>query len=365
VARAQRPAPPPGSRRGRRGLIAFWVVILGAAAIGAGYLQYLGPPAPPAAELAALVIRAQAPAAVSAPAPQPLPPAEIAIAGAASAPSRPHGAPIPDPSPKLLAASVISGQWQIPHIALDGATPMQVYAASQLPPPDAALLPPNVPRVAVIVIVAGLGDKPDLIGDATALPPEISLALNPYGTSVQQDAAAARAAGHETLLLLPMPGLLAGAPQKQNQATLDWSMAQFQGYAGVTDAFNTAMGGGFMANPASRNWLLANIARQGLFYIEGDTNAGTPPYAASRNADIVIDASAGPNDETVGLAALITDAESQHSALAIMLHPTPNALRALSDWSETLVNKDILLVPVSALVLPPDLPLPLETSTKQ
>lgn len=350
-------------------MIAFWVVILACAGSGAAYLQYLGPPVAPAPVLAPLIVGAAAPAKpgfapASASATAPPSPAEIAMAGGASGiPQLPHGAPIPDPSPKLLAASVISGEWQVPHIAPDGTTPMQVYAASQLPPPDAALLPPDVPRVAVIV--AGLGDKPDLIGDATALPPEISLALDPYGTSVQQDAAAARAAGHETLLVLPMPGLLAGAPQKQNQATLDWSMAQFQGYAGVTDAYGIAMGGGFMADPASRNWLLANIARQGLFYIEGDTNAGTPPYAAGRNADIVIDASAGPNDETVELAALITDAESQHSALAIMLHPTPDALRALSDWSETLVNEDILLVPVSALVLPPDLPLPLETSTKQ
>jgi polysaccharide deacetylase 2 family uncharacterized protein YibQ len=343
----------PSRRVARPGLIAFWLVILAGAAAGAGYLQYLGPP--PAAPRPALIIGAIPPAATPA---APLTPSEIA----AGAPMPPPGTPIPGPSSKLLAASAINGQWQVPHIAPDGTTPMQIYAASQLPPPDAALLPPDVPRVAVIV--AGLGDDQTVIAAAIALQPEISLALSPYGKSVQPAAAAARAAGHETLLLLPMPGLLAGAPKKQNQATLDWSMAQFQGFAGVTDAFGPAMGGGFMADPASRNWLLADIARRGLFYIEGDPNAGLPPYAAGRNADIVIDATDGPDDETVKLAALVTDAESQHSALGIMLNPTPDALRALGDWSETLVNEDILLVPVSALVLPPDLPPPVATSTK-
>jgi polysaccharide deacetylase 2 family uncharacterized protein YibQ len=48
-----------------------------------------------------------------------------------------------------------------------------------------------------------------------------------------------------------------------------------------------------------------------------------------------------------------------------MLNPTPAALRDLAEWSETLVNEDILLVPVSALVQPPDLPLPVDASLKQ
>ena len=345
------------------GLIAFWVLILSGTAAGCAYLQFLGPP-PPDFESTPVPIKvgpqaAPHPATTSQQAASPTPAPPATLADAAPPLTTP---PIAGPNPKLLAASAIDAQWQVPKIAADGAMPMQAYAASQLPPPDAAILPPDVPRVAVVI--AGLGDDAVLYQMAAHLPPEFSLALSPYGKNVAA-AATARENGHETLLLLPMPGLLAGAPQSQNQATLDWSMAQFQGYAGVTDAFGPAMGGGFMTNAAAKTWLMTNIARQGLFYIEGDPAAHPAPYAAGRDADIVIDASDGPAAETGELAALVTTAESQHAALAIVLNPTPDALDILDNWSATLVNQDILLVPVSALVQPPDVPYKLYASTKQ
>jgi polysaccharide deacetylase 2 family uncharacterized protein YibQ len=142
-------------------------------------------------------------------------------------------------------------------------------------------------------------------------------------------------------------------------------MAQFGGYAGVTDAFSPAMGGGFLVDAASKTWLMTDIARKGLFYIEGDTPSGTPPLTAGRTADIVIDAADGPADESVKLASLITEADSQQTALGIMLDPTPDALRTLQSWATDLTKKDVLLVPVSALVQPPDIPLPIDASLKQ
>jgi polysaccharide deacetylase 2 family uncharacterized protein YibQ len=353
----------------RRGLIVFWALILAGAAGGAGYLQHLGPPPGAVAPLPAPAPPAPAaqPAAPApAPPPQaaqaaPPPPAVATTVGVQSGLAR--GVPIPSPSPKLLTASAINHQWLIPRIGADGATPMQTYAASQLPPAAADLLPPDAPRIALIV--AGLGDDLALAQVAASLPPQISLALSPYGKTVVQAAAAARAAGHETLLILPMPGLLAAAPEQQNQATFDWSMAQWQGYAGVTDAFGPAMGGGFMANDTAKTWLLTDIARRGLFYIEGDLNAGAAPYVTSRSADIVLDDGQNQADEAAKLGSLVTVAESQHAALGIMLNPTPAALRTLAGWTDTLANEDILLVPASALVLPSNVPLPVAASTKQ
>jgi polysaccharide deacetylase 2 family uncharacterized protein YibQ len=289
--------------------------------------------------------------------------ASISTPGLNASPDLPRGAPIPGPLPALLTASGIDPHWLVPRISPNGLTPMQAYAASQLPPPEAALLPPNVPHIALIV--AGLGDDAALDRLAAGLPPEISLALSPYGKDVAGAAGLARGAGHETILVLPMPGLLAGYPVRQNQSTLDWSMAQFAGYAGVTDAFSPAMGGGFLADAPSKTWLMTQIAQRGLFYIEGDPNAGTPPFTAGRAADIVIDASDGPADESVKLASLITEAESQKSAVGIMLNPTPSALRSLQHWAAGLVDADVLLVPVSALVQPPDIPLPIDASLKQ
>jgi polysaccharide deacetylase 2 family uncharacterized protein YibQ len=337
--------------RRRRGLISFWVLIIAGAAVGAAWLQYLGPA--PVAVVALPSV--PAPPATRAPPPPQAesgPPNIVVTAAVGTQSTLSFGAPIPAPVPSLLAASAINPQWKIPQIGPNGATPMQTYAASPLPPQDAAMPPPNGARVAVLI--AGLGDDLALAQVAAALPPQISLGLSPYGKTVSEAATAARAGGHEMLLLLPMPGLLASAPSPQNQATLDWSMAQIQGYAGVTDAFGPAMGGGFMANQGAKDWLLGNIAKRGLFYLEGDPNAGAAPFAAGRNADIVIDAASGPAEENAKLAALVTDAESQHAAIAIMLNPTPDALRTLAGWSDTLVNENIQLVPVSALVLPPE-----------
>ncbi len=324
----------------------------------------MAPARPPAAAqpVAVTALPSAAPAQVT-----PSGPADIlgdsGVGAGLAVPDLPRGAPISPPIPALLTASAIDPHWLIPRIGPDGLTPMQAYAASQLPPAAAALLPPNVPRVALIV--AGLGDDPALDKLAAGLPPEISLAVSPYGKDAAAAAGLARATGHESILVLPMPGLLAGYPARQNQSTLDWSMAQFQGFAGVTDAFSPAMGGGFLANGASKAWLMTNIAHKGLFYIEGDTNAGTPPLTAGRAADIVIDAADGPSDETVKLASLITEAQAQQSGVGIMLDPTPAALRSLQNWAAALVNQDVLLVPVSALVQPPDIPLPIDASLKQ
>lgn len=323
----------------------FWTVILSGVAAGCAYLQYLGPP-PPGFYDTGVPVKAGPPAV----APQKPAPQQAAAA-----------APIAGPDPKLLAASAADAQWQVPKIAADGATPMQAYAASQ-PPPGAAMLAPDVPRVAVVI--AGLGDDARLDGLAAGLKSPISFALSPYGKDLTQAAAAARDSGHEMLLMLPMPGLLAGAPKRQNENTLDWSMAQFQGYAGATDAFGPAMGGGFMMNAQAKSWLMSNIARRGLFYIEGDPAASALLYAAGRRADIVIDAPAGTGLEAHELAALVAAAQARHTALAVMIDPTPAALKTLAAWSATLVKQDVLLVPVSALVLPPDVPAPMYASTK-
>jgi polysaccharide deacetylase 2 family uncharacterized protein YibQ len=350
----------------RPGLFAFWVVVLAGIGGGAAYLQYLGPPPPPAP------VMPPPPPSVPQAAPQPAPqpatqPAPVAAAVVPVLKPPPpvvpamdlgthgtlaRGMQVPGPRATLLVPSAINAEWLLPRIGPDGSAPMQVYAASQAPPGGAAP-PPDAPLVAVIV--AGIGNDPALAKAASALlPPPVSLGISPYGVNIQEAAEAARGSGHETLLVLPMPGLLAGAPLAQNQATLDWSMAQIEGYAGVTDAFGPAMGGGFMADPASRNWLLKNIAQRGLYYVEGDPDAGAAPYVTGRTADIVIDAADGAANEDAKLGALLTDAQEQHAALGILVNPTPAALHSLAEWTAALPGEGVQLVPASALVVAPD-----------
>jgi polysaccharide deacetylase 2 family uncharacterized protein YibQ len=346
--------PSPVKRRLPFGLIAFWVVVLAGAAAGAAYLQYLGPPdvvatsGPPAIS----------PAPVKKPAEKPAPPVapaigELTVKGQLGASSQlTVGSPIPNPELKLLAASENNPKWLVPQIAADGSTPMQAYAASVKLPAGTLPPSPDVPEIAIMV--AGLGDDISQSLTATSiLPAAVSLAISPYGHQLQATEDAARATGHEMILILPMPALLVSLPLPDNQGTLDWSMAQIQGYAGVTDAFGPDMSGGFMNDAFSKSWLLTNIATRGLFFIEGNTDAATNPFVWGRTADEVINPANGPAEENAELTELASTAQAQHTALGIMLNPTADAVKTLAAWCQSLTQQGIRLVPVSALVVPP------------
>ncbi len=337
------------------GLIAFWVVVLAGIGGGAAYLQYLGPP--PVVASAGLPV---APAPVVKPAAPPVPPAVGGLTvkgslGAAS--SLAAGSTIPLPEKKLLAPSDSNPLWLEPQIAADGTTPMRAYAASA--PAGAA----DTPEVAIMV--AGLGDDISQSLTATSLlPAAVSVAISPYGHQLPATENAARATGHEMILILPMPALLVSLPLSTNQGTLDWAMAQIQGYAGVTDAFGPDMSGGFMDDAFSKSWLLTNIATRGLFFVEGNTNSETNPLVWGRTADQVIDTANGPAEQNADLAELAAAAQSQHTALGILLNPTPDAVKALAEWCGTLAQQGIRLVPVSALIVPPvTLPVPSTTAS--
>ncbi len=311
---------------------------------GAAYLQYLGPP--PVAASAGLPVAAPKPVAKAA-APAAPPIGELTVKGSlGAASSLPAGSMIPLPEKKLLSPSDSNPLWLEPQIAADGTTPMQAYAAST--PAGAA----DTPEVAIMV--AGLGDDiSQSLTATTLLPAAVSLAISPYGHQLPATEDAARATGHEMILILPMPALLVSLPLSQNQGTLDWAMAQIQGYAGVTDAFGPDMSGGFMDDAFSKSWLLTNIATRGLFFIEGNTNAETNPLVWGRTADQVIDPANGPAEQNADLAELAAAAQSQHTALGILLNPTPDAVKALAAWCGTLAQQGIRLVPVSALIVPP------------
>ncbi len=203
-------------------------------------------------------------------------------------------------------------------------------------------------------MLAGLGyDPAQSLQAATALPAPVSFAVSPFGGYIKETEAYARANDHELILMLPMQALLARAPAGQNQSLLDWSFGRLDHFTGVTDAIGPAMGGGFMQDADARNWLLGNILSHGFYYVEGDVNAAGFGNISHRVADVVIDPVNHPKDETAQLASLVADARSGHTALGVVLSPTPDALNLLAGWTQSLNAAGIQLVPVSALATPP------------
>jgi polysaccharide deacetylase 2 family uncharacterized protein YibQ len=372
-------------RRSSAPLLIFWGIVATIAVAGIAVLQYLGPPPAPlvaadfhhGAATAKLASKPQkiasatlpakpsaakpsaaSPAAASPAAAQPkAPPAESLLAMGTGS-TLAAGSPIPAPMAKLLAPAASNPNWLVPRIGPDGTTPMRAYSASAAAAPG--------PHVAVLV--AGVGDDDAQSQEAvTSLPAAISLAITPYGQHISEIAGLARASGHETLLAIPMQeanpatenagneALVMAGPITVDQPMLDWSLAQIQGYAGVTDAIGVTQGAGFMANPNAKAWLLQEIADKGLFFIDA-LQTGATPYAWSRTADVVIDPVSAPQNEQAQLAQLAADAKLHGDALGILLHPAPTALQTLSSWTQSLASQGISLVPVSALVLPPYAP---------
>jgi polysaccharide deacetylase 2 family uncharacterized protein YibQ len=349
------PSPNPASeRRNRTALIAFWGVVAGVTLIGAGILQYLGPPPQQPQPMVAIQPRPTV-------LPLPKPPVKTKVLPIMTAigtgSTLAMGAPIPLPIPALLGPAISNPNWQVPRIAPNGVAPMRAYAASV----------PAICGPHIALLVAGLGDDDSQSQEAiTMLPAAVSFGLTPYGAHIADLAALARASGHELILEIPMQplnpatenagneALVMAGPISLDQPMLDWDLSQFQGYAGVTDAIGASQGAGFMNNPNAKAWLLREVADKGLFFIEA-RQTGTSPYAWNRTADVVIDP-VNPQNEAAQLSSLIQLAKLQGNALGILMIPAPNAVHMLQGWIQTLGAKGVSLVPVSALVLPPNAP---------
>src|SRR3984885_6001362 len=210
------PQDPRRAKRGARssGLMAAWLLLIAAVAAVAAWLfanaaetrarwSRMSPSAVVALPTDVPSQWAKGDAApTTAPAPAPTEPAPAATAEPAAAPPQPP-APTglgPAPDLALVEAAPIGPLPKIEALP-DGRTrqPWQVYAR----PFDA---PDTKPRVAVLLTGLGLSSAPTEAA-INRLPPEVTLSFSPYAEHLGDWLQAARAAGHEVLLDLPLEPL--------------------------------------------------------------------------------------------------------------------------------------------------------------
>jgi polysaccharide deacetylase 2 family uncharacterized protein YibQ len=331
----------------------FWAVVLSCLVAGAMVLQVLGPPPQQTAAAPVVVPPAPAPepAARAPDPPAPIPPAPP--------PAQAAGIPAPiaalqEPSPEVEGA-------MLPRIGPDGRMPARAYAAAF----DAA-----DPRPRVAVLLAGLGmAEADSEGAIHATPAAISLAFSPYATRPGPLVEMARAAGHETLVSIPMEplgyplndagdhALLTGAAPAQNHQHLVWALSRIAGYVGATAAMSGLMGERFAASE-QMSPVLDELAARGLLYIEPRPSpaqlvGASPVQPGRRVADLVIDDLPARPEIEARLAQLEQLARDRGSALGLAGRPDPVTVDRLQAWAATLASRGIALVPVSALVPPP------------
>jgi len=260
------------------------------------------------------------------------------------------------PAP-LAEVSEAGPYGDLPRIGSGNKKPQNVYAR----PVSAGIIHSDMPKVAILL--GGMGLNAELTKKAISkLPGEVSFAFAPYGEDLQAQVNRARAQGHEIMLQLPLepfgypasnPGpktLMTTSDANANLDALAWHMGRFAGYTGITNY----MGAKFLTDVAALRPVLAEMKKRGLIFLDDGTAnrsmsaqigkiIGLPVEAGAR----VIDAD--PAEQSIEQALADLEAEAKASGLAIGTGTGLDVtIDAVDEWSRSLAEKGILLVPVSA-----------------
>ena len=302
----------------------------------------------------------QASPAPAAPAPQAeAPPVEAppapAPAAAPAPPTNPNALP-PAPDVALIEAAPIGPLPKI-EILPDGTQrqPWQVYAR-----PFQA--PDTTPRIAVLLTGLGLSAAPTETA-ITKLPPEVTLSFSPYADKLGDWLAAARAAGHEVLIDLPLeptnfpqhdPGpytLLTSLSPTENVTRLEWVLSRGVGYVGVVGEF----GSKFATSAKYLLPMLEQLKRRGVMFVDAKATADSVAGRTARDMgvpralnDRVIDAEGGRLSIDAKLGEIERLARGSGQALGFA-SPYPITVDRLLAWLPGAQQRGIALAPVSAI----------------
>ena len=219
-------------------------------------------------------------------------------------------------------------------------------------------------RPSIAVVIAGLGLGRAATTAAIKLPGAVTLAFASHARDLQQWIDLARAAGHEVLLDLPMepedypaidPGpqaLLTSLSSAENAERLKWHLGRATGYVGVTHN----MGSRFTASSDQMRPILSALKVRGLMFLDARTSAnsvaarlataiGLPRAINNRFLDT--QASRTAIDRRLGEIERIARRVGFSVAVG---HAYPVTIERLGRWLQTLDEKSLVLVPVSALV---------------
>lgn len=236
----------------------------------------------------------------------------------------------------------------------DANAPWRKYAALA---PNAG----NAPVIAIIIDDAGL-DQPRTARTIT-LPGPVTISYLPYARDLQPQVNAARKAGHEVMLHMPMepssasvdPGphaLLASYDRQKILNEMTWMLDRFDGYVGV----NNHMGSKFTSDPERMRIVMGVMKSRGLMFLDSRTSAKSVGFSTANDfgvpaitRDVFIDDA----DDATKIADMLAKTErvaaKQGYAIAIG-HPRDLTLQALQSWIPLLKAKGFVLVPATEIL---------------
>jgi polysaccharide deacetylase 2 family uncharacterized protein YibQ len=220
---------------------------------------------------------------------------------------------------------------------------------------------PKKPRIALVVV--GLGMNPAATTAAIAsLPPDVTLAFSPYAPNLAAQMTAARNAGHEVLLDLPMeptdfpsrdPGPLAMLTVQgpaDNLTRLETVLGKGVGFTGVINR----MGSKFTASADAMRPVLEALGDRGLLYVNSTPQAAglmANTDIAVPMAEAVLTVDQSPFREGIdGRLNYLLEAAKVRGQVVAVMHATPLSFARVIAWSQGLADKGYQLAPVSAAV---------------
>jgi polysaccharide deacetylase 2 family uncharacterized protein YibQ len=220
----------------------------------------------------------------------------------------------------------------------------------------------NIPKIALMVTDIGLNSR----SSNTAidnLPGQVDLAYSPYGRNLQDWMDRGRAKGHEGFLMIPTepvnypandPGphtLITDLNPRDNLLRLDWVLSQVAGYVGVINH----MGSKFTTSEEALTPILSDLQSRGLMLVD----ARSSRYSIAARIARTLNMPRAINDRYIDNVITAAEIQSQLRELEItantfgvalgLARATPLTIDQIALWAETLSNKGIELVPVTAI----------------
>jgi len=222
-------------------------------------------------------------------------------------------------------------------------------------------VPAGAPRVAIVIDDMGMNRRNTRA--AIALPPPLTMAFLSYAPDLPEVTSAARRAGHELLVHVPMqprgadadPGpkvLTTDLPAEALRTRLDWALSRFSGYVGI----NNHMGSAMTADREGMRLILAELKRRGLLFLDSRTTARSVAVALSETLDVPHAARDLFLDNVQDVAAIkdnllrLERIARKHGTAIAIGHPYDSTLAALRAWIPQARRRGIALVPISAVV---------------
>jgi hypothetical protein len=217
-------------------------------------------------------------------------------------------------------------------------------------------------RPAIALVIDDLGFNRRAAATLNRLPGPLTLAFLPYATKLDEQTRAARAAGHELLVHVPMeprgeewPGpnaLTSELAPAELVTRLRSQLRSFPGFVGI----NNHMGSLLTTDPERMAIVMAELRRLGLLFLDSRT---TPQSVAALEADRMgvphaqRDVFIDHDVDRVTVLRALQRAEGiarAHGHAVVIGHPHDVTLEALRTWLPTLEARGIALVPISAIV---------------